>query len=273
MPTSVAVQEQLTRIIVQVVGGEPAAVRPEAQLERDLGVDSLSVVEIAEQLGQVFDVYIPDDAVNEMVTVQDGINAIIHHDPAAKVPGKPAAPAAVAAPRRPIRAGAEEIEERKRTAWKFAGRFAVVGIALGVVLGFGGVALINATGLNDVAMPAAPTPTASKTTTKPTTPPTTTPPSVDKVPEPSLSVPNTAVSPGERIRLKGSFPELDKGATLQVQIRDKVESWDDFPVTTRTSDGGDYTTVIYTTRTGEREIRMYHKDTKTSTPAVAIEVG
>lgn len=277
MPTSAAVLEQLTRIIVQVVGSEPEAVVPTAKLNRDLGVDSLSVVEIAEELGQAFDVYIPDEAVNGLVTVQDAINAVVHHDPSVKGPHHPAptaTAAALGAPRRPNRhLDDEEIAERKRTAWMFARRFAVVGVALGVVFGLAGVALINATGLDEVSMPATATPTATATTTTPTPSATPTKPSNDAVPEPTLSVPSSSVSPGERIRLTGSFPELDAGATIQVQIRDKGESWDDFPVATKTGGGGEFTTVIYTTRTGEREIRMIHKDTNTTTPAVTINVG
>lgn len=278
MPSSVAVHKQLTPIIVQVVGCEPNAVVPAARLGKDLGVDSLSIVEIVEALGLAFDVYIPDHTVNNLVTVQDAVNAVVHHDPHAKAPGARPAAAATAArstQRREARPlPADEIKRRKHNALKFAGWFAVAGIALGVVLGFGGVALIHATGIDTVSMPATPKPSVTATTKKPTPTPTAAKsPSVEAKPKPTLNAASNQIEPGEKLKLTGTFPELDKGATLQVQVRDKGEDWDDFPVTVQTSGGGDFSTVIYTTRTGDRQIRMFHKDTKTPSPAVNITIG
>ena len=275
MPSSAAVHEQLTRIIVQVVGCEPQAVVPAARLNKDLSVDSLSIVEIVEALGQAFDIYIPDQTVNEMVTVQDAINSVVHHDPATRAPAT-AATVASAAPSsrrvaRPLPAA--EIERRKHVAWKFAGWFAVVGLAIGAVLGLGGAALINATGLKDVSIPASPTPSKTATTPKPSPTPTATEAPSTADPTPTLNTETTQISPGEKLRMSGTFPELDKGAILQVQVKDKGGQWDDFPVTTRTAAGGTYTTIIYTTRTGERQIRMLHKATDTATPPITITVG
>lgn len=277
MPSSVAVHEQLTPIIVQVVGCEPDAVVPAARLGKDLGVDSLSVIEIVEALGLTFDIYIPDHTVNSLVTVQDAVNAVVHHDPHARAPGDRPSAAATARPqpRRDVRPlPAEEIERRKHNAVKFAGWFAVVGIALGAVLGFGGVALVHATGISEVSIPATPKPSAVKTTKKPAPKPKTTKsPAVAEKPKPTLTAASKDIAPGEKLKLSGTFPELDNGATLQVQVRDKGEPWDDFPVKTQTGDGGTYSTVIYTTRTGEREIRMLHKDTETASPSVTINIG
>jgi acyl carrier protein len=277
VPSSAAVHEQLTPIIVQVVGCEPQDVVASARLGKDLGVDSLSIVEIVEALGLTFDVYIPDHTVNNLVTVQDAVHAVVHHDPHAKAPGgRPgAAVAAAPAPRRDARPlPADEIERRKHNALKFAGWFAVVGIALGGVLGFGGVALIHATGISEVSMPATPKPSSAVTTKKPTPKPTVTQsPTVEEKPKPTLDAASTEISPGEKLRLSGRFPELDNGAVLQVQVRDKGEEWDDFPVTVKTGDGGEYSTLIYTTRTGERQIRMLHKDSDTATPSVTITIG
>lgn len=276
MPSSAAVHEQLTRIIVQVVGCEPGAVVPTAKLVNDLEVDSLSIVEIVEALGLAFDIYIPDETVNDLRSVQDAINAVVHHDPATRTPT--ARSSAAAAGLLSARPGgrplpADEIELRKRTAWKFAGWFAVAGLAIGAALGLGGAVLINATGLKGVSMPPVPTPSVTST---PTPTPTPTPsgnaPTADN-PAPTLTTTNTDISPGEKLRLSGSFPELDKGATLQVQIKDKGGVWEDFPITTKTGDGGAYTTIIYTTRTGERQIRMLHKATDTKSPVIMITVG
>lgn len=274
MPTPNAVLEQLTEIIVQVVGCEPDEVVPSAHLRRDLGVDSLTVVEIAEALGFDFGVYIPDEAVNGMRTVGDAINAVVHHDSAVRAPTVAGAAVAMTGrPRNEPKWSEDEIERRKRIAWKFAGWFAVAGIALGAVLGLGGTALLNATGIDDVSAPAQPTPTETVTTTPPTTPPTTASPSEEQEPEPTLEAASNSVSPGERIRLSGNFPGLDDGAELQVQVKDTGGPWDDFPVTTRTSGDGDFTTVIYTTRTGERQFRLLHVESDKPTPVVTINIG
>jgi len=275
VPSSAAVHEQLTRIIVQVVGCEPQAVEPAARLGKDLGVDSLSMVEIVEALGLSFDVYIPDATVDNLVTVQDAVNSVVHHNHGVKRPVKrPATRPAAAPPRRQARPlPADEIERRKHTAWKFAGWFAVAGLAIGAVMGLGGAALINASGLGEGTLPATPTPTAT-TTTKATPKPTeNTAPTTEQKPKPTLNAASSEISPGEKLRLDGAFPELGKGALLQVQVKDKGGDWDDFPVTTRTGDDGKFSTVIYTTRTGERQIRMLHKESKSTTPAVAITIG
>lgn len=279
MPSSATVHDQLVRIIVQVVGCEPEAVVQSARLNKDLGVDSLSIVEVAEKLGEAFGIYLRDDVVNSMVTVQDGIDAVTHHDPADKGPAHPAvAQSATATLRSAFRGGRRlpvaEIQRRKRIAKKFAWAFAGAGLALGLILGLGGTALINATGMKDIARPATAKPTASATASHPpkTTPtPTTT--TTSQIPPPTLEAASTSISPGEKLRLTGAFPELGKGATIQVQVKDVGAGWDDFPVMTRTGDGGTFTTIIFTTRTGERQFRLYDKATKTSTPAITVTIG
>lgn len=273
MPTSAAVLEQLTAIIVQVVGCEPEAVVPSARLHEDLEVDSLTIVEIAEALGLVFGIYIRDEDVNSMRTVGDAVDAVVDHDPSAKGPAHPTMAAAFTrGPHQEHQWSAAEVERRKRIAWRFAGWFVAVGIGLGAVLGFGGAALFNAT-IDDVVMPAPPTPTTTATTIAPTTKPTATSPSEEQKPEPTLSAANTSVSPGERIPLTGAFPELGSGATLQVQVKDADGPWDDFPVTTKTTGDGEFTLVIYTTRTGERQFRLFHEESNKPTPSVTINIG
>ncbi|MGZ8759469.1 MAG: acyl carrier protein [Aeromicrobium sp.] len=276
MPSSAVVQEQLTRIVVQVVGCEPEAVVPAAWLSRDLGVDSLSIVEIAEALGQSFDIYIPDARVDSLVTVRDAVNAVVHHDPDAKPPMSRSATAvsAMSSTRRQARPlPADEIERRVHKAWKFAGWFVVVGFAVGAVLGLGGAALINASGIGDVTPVSTPTPTAATTTKAKPKPTATTAPKAEERPKPTLEAASTAISPGEKLRLTGTFPDLDRGAIIQVQVKDKSGPWDDFPVTTTTTEGGSFSTVIFTSRTGERQIRMLHRGSNTTTPAVTITIG
>lgn len=279
MPSSAAVLERLTPIIVQVVGCEPDAVVPSARLKQDLGVDSLSIVEIVEQLGLTFDLYIPDDAVNGMVTVKDTVNAVVNHDPAITGPVHPAVSVAAARSNPHTtttrRLSDDEVQRRKQTAWKFAWAFVGVGLVLGLVFGLGGAALVDASGLKGVTVPDGPTPSATATATPTPTPsPTPTETSSSAEPEPSIVAASTSIAPGEKLRLTGAFPALGKGASLQVQVKDKGSAWDDFPVTTKTKDdSGKFVTVIFTTRTGERQFRLLNKSTDKATPAVTVTIG
>jgi acyl carrier protein len=266
VPPQSSVHEQLTDILARVVGCAPDAVVPEAKL-KDLGTDSLTIVEVGEELGRRFDIYLSDDTIDTMVTVKDAINAIVQH----QAPPQPAAtpPAPVA---RPV--SRHELARR----WGFATRMAiwlgVVGAAAGLVFGLGGAALVGATGLGTVNLPPLTMPT-TETTSTPTPTPTPTPTSTDSgvQPEPTLFAAKDQVAPGERFALSGAFPELGKGATLQVQVMDKGSEWDDFPVDTKTDDGGKYKTEIYTSRTGERQFRMIDKKSGVTSPSVTVEIG
>ena len=71
--------EQLTDILVQVVHCSPDDVVPAAVLQ-DLGTDSLTIVEVGEELGRRFDVYLSDDTIDALRTVQDAIDAVVRHD-------------------------------------------------------------------------------------------------------------------------------------------------------------------------------------------------
>lgn len=72
-------QEQLTDILVQVVGCPADAVVPAAVLKK-LGTDSLTIVEVGEELGRRFGVRLSDQAIDSMRTVQDAIDAVVRHD-------------------------------------------------------------------------------------------------------------------------------------------------------------------------------------------------
>lgn len=287
MPAPEDVRTQLVDILTQVQGCSPDAVQPESKL-KDLGVDSITIVEVGEELGRRFDVYLADDTIDGFVTVEDAINAVVHHDGAKAGSGSPAVPAAFPPPAPPAAARqTAPAPERAQTAesrpagtdgvkTKVAGRYAIwmgiVGAGLGVLIGMGTVAVIGATGLGPADLP----PLSVSTTAAPSTAATTTPPpppADTSNPEPTLQVSSTKVSPGERFTLKGVFPTLGAGATLQVQVKDPGGDWDDFPVATRTTGDGAYTTQIYTSRTGKRDFRMYHGDSRKASPIVTVEIG
>lgn len=268
MPTQNEVSAELRDVVVQVVGCDPDAVVPTARLE-DLGVDSLALVEVAEgvrlRLGRTID----DRTLDGVRTVQDLQDAALgettDESPAALVPPllDPALPP-------------DEVERRKRKAVSYAAGFVGVGLVVGVVGGFGLAAVGKMMGLGTQEVPrAATTPTPTATTPAPSPTPTTPSASASpEEPEAELSITPTTVSAGERMTLSGRLPSADPNAVLQVQTKDGDGAWTDFPVTVQVSDEqGSFTTQIYTTRTGERQIRLLDRDSRTSTPPATVTVG
>ncbi|MGA8986855.1 acyl carrier protein [Aeromicrobium sp.] len=270
MPASSAVHEQLTDILVRLVDCPADAVVPEANL-KELGTDSLTIVELAEELGNRFDVYLSDDTVDSLVTVQDAIHAVVRHEGF----GTTRAPTVLTPPAPPVRD--DGYQDRRSLAARLAFWFILVGAALGVVLGLGGSALVTATGIGAVDLPpisapttGAPTPTATPSPTPEATQPTAKAP---KTPDPTLEVSSEQVSPGERFTLSGIFPSADVGTSLQVQVKDEDGPWDDFPIETATRKGAKFRTQIYTSRQGQRQFRLTDKKAGKSTPAVTVQIG
>ena len=284
MPKPDDVRDELADILVQLVGCAPEDVVDYRAELKELGVDSLAIVEMADELGRRFDIYLSDDTVNEMRTVADAVAAVVKHD-GARAPrsttydaAPPTGPAfADAGPDEVAPAPTAEIdpEERRSAIRRLAYWFAAVGAAVGIVLGLGMAGLIGATGLGSSTLPPLTLPTTpAPTTPTPTPTPKTTPdPEETTNPDPTLTIPNTQVKPGERFTLEGAFPGLEKGERLQVQVKDPGERWDEFPVTTTTRRDGQYRTQIYTSRTGERQFRMAHTASDKNTPAVKVSIG
>jgi acyl carrier protein len=286
VPTPTDVHEQLTDILVRVVACPADAVVPNAKLKEDLGVDSLTIVEVGEELGRRFGLYLSDDTIDGLVTVYDAINAVVRHDGSTQ-PAELARPRALSRPAAQFAAPAqvgtsayvapqltpEIIAKRRSKAWNAAIWLGLVGAGVGLIFGLGGAALVGATGIGDANLPPITTPTTVVPTATQTPTPTPTPSTDSDVAPPTLTVSSTHVSPGEHFTLEGAFPALDPGATLQVQVKDGDAAWDDFPITTKTKDGGTYKTEIYTSRTGSRQFRMLYRDSDTSSPVVTVEIG
>ncbi len=68
--------EQITKVLVDAINVDEAAVKPEANLKDDLGIDSISAVELALELETEFDVRIEDEELSKLETVQDIIDLI-----------------------------------------------------------------------------------------------------------------------------------------------------------------------------------------------------
>lgn len=260
----------MTDILVRVAGCPADSVVPRADL-KSLGVDSLTLVELGEELGRRFDIYLSDSTIDSLTTVQDAIDAVLKHD-GTTAPAGPTA-AAPAAPR-PARVPKATNPHHRGRVRNFAITFTFLGLILGGVLGLGGAALVSATGISKVDLPpitppATPTPVAPTEEAKPAPDPTAAPEEA----KPTINTSSESVSPGERFYLSGAFPDSPEGQDIQVEVRDPGGSWDDFPIQIKTRDGGIFRTELYTSRTGPREFRVTNKATGVSTPKVAVEIG
>ena len=64
---------RVTSIITDKLGVEESQVTPEASFTNDLGADSLDSVELIMELEKEFDLSIPDEEAEKIVTVGDAI--------------------------------------------------------------------------------------------------------------------------------------------------------------------------------------------------------
>lgn len=63
--------DKLKAIIVEQFDVDEALVTPEADMQEDLGIDSLDVVDLIVIISEEFDIEIPDGAVDNIKTVGD----------------------------------------------------------------------------------------------------------------------------------------------------------------------------------------------------------
>ena len=63
--------DQVHEILVSQLDVAKEQIQPEAQLQADLGADSLDLVEIAMKVEEQFGVTLPDEHVEEVLTVDD----------------------------------------------------------------------------------------------------------------------------------------------------------------------------------------------------------
>jgi len=67
---------QVAGIIHEVAGTDPARITPDATLVDDLGVDSLSMVEIMYAIEDSFGLSIPEEDIPDLVTVGDAVDYV-----------------------------------------------------------------------------------------------------------------------------------------------------------------------------------------------------
>ena len=71
-----SVADKVKSIIVDQLGVDAEEVTSEASFTDDLGADSLDIVELVMAFEEEFDIEIPDDAAEKIVTVKDAITFI-----------------------------------------------------------------------------------------------------------------------------------------------------------------------------------------------------
>ncbi|MBC7822311.1 MAG: acyl carrier protein [Candidatus Parcubacteria bacterium] len=68
--------EKVQKIVADQLGVETSAVVPQASFQNDLGADSLDTVELVMALEEEFEIEIPDEAAEEILTVQSAVDYI-----------------------------------------------------------------------------------------------------------------------------------------------------------------------------------------------------
>ena len=71
-----AINQEMVDIIVEQLSVEKDKVVPEASFVDDLGADSLDLVELIMAMEEKFDIEIPDEDAEKIVTVQDAVNYV-----------------------------------------------------------------------------------------------------------------------------------------------------------------------------------------------------
>lgn len=67
---------KVQEIVADKLGVEVSEVTPEASFQEDLGADSLDIVELVMALEEEFNIDIPEEAAEKIVTVADAVNYI-----------------------------------------------------------------------------------------------------------------------------------------------------------------------------------------------------
>jgi len=68
--------ERVKKIVVEQLEVEAEAVKPESNFANDLNADSLDTVELVMALEEEFDIEIPDEAAEQIATVQAAVDYI-----------------------------------------------------------------------------------------------------------------------------------------------------------------------------------------------------
>ena len=70
------IDDQVKDILVEKLGIAETEVTPDANMIRDLGIDSLDYAELIMEFEQTFDIRIPDEDAEQLVTVKQAVEYI-----------------------------------------------------------------------------------------------------------------------------------------------------------------------------------------------------
>jgi len=70
------IQKKVTAIITDKLGISETEVTPDANFVKDLGIDSLDYAELVMEFEQTFDIKIPDDDAENLVTISSAVQYI-----------------------------------------------------------------------------------------------------------------------------------------------------------------------------------------------------
>ena len=70
------VAQKVARILIEKLGIAESEINPDANLIKDLGIDSLDYAEIVMDFEQTFDIRIPDDDAEKLATIGAAVNYI-----------------------------------------------------------------------------------------------------------------------------------------------------------------------------------------------------
>ena len=71
-----ALLDDVKEVVIEQLDCDPAEVKEDLKFIEDLGADSLDVVELVMALEEKFDIEIPDEDAEKILTVADAINYI-----------------------------------------------------------------------------------------------------------------------------------------------------------------------------------------------------
>ena len=70
------IKEKITQILVEKIGIVPTEITDDANLVKDLGVDSLDYAELVMEFEHTFDIRIPDQDAEKISTISDAVQYI-----------------------------------------------------------------------------------------------------------------------------------------------------------------------------------------------------
>ena len=71
-----ALLDDVKEVVIEQLDCDPAEVKEDSKFIEDLGADSLDVVELVMAFEEEFDIEIPDDSAEHILTVGDAVNYI-----------------------------------------------------------------------------------------------------------------------------------------------------------------------------------------------------